>query len=95
MDFTVIVTLGPSILNEEMLRKIAAVGPCIFRINGAHVTPDLAPRLIQQVRMQAPAVPIMIDLPGNKIRTCNLTDPVRLVTTERLSAAVTDMHVAK
>lgn len=79
MAFRLIVTLGPAILNAEKLRAIDSSGHCIYRINGAHVGPDHVGRIADQVRsILGDAAEIMIDLPGNKVRTANLSEPIRL-----------------
>jgi len=76
--FKAIVTLGPSILDSDKLKEINGLGKCIYRINGAHVDANLAEKIINQVRSILKNPEIMIDLPGNKIRTANLSDPIRL-----------------
>lgn len=78
MDFKVIVTLGPAILNKKKLKEIDSFGDCIYRINGAHMESDYAANIIEKVRDILPSAEIMIDLPGNKIRTKNLLEPIRL-----------------
>lgn len=80
MSFTVIVTLGPSILNDPgKLEEIHASGPCFFRINGAHSDAETASITIDRVKALIPDASILIDLPGNKIRTSILDEPVRLI----------------
>ena len=77
MNFETIVTLGPS-LTSDKLKKIDALGKCIYRVNGAHTTPEQLPTVIENVRSVLPNSRIMVDLPGNKVRTANLTTPVML-----------------
>jgi len=84
-SFKIIVTLGPSILDEEKLKRINSQGECIYRINGAHADREQAERLIAQVKDVLPDAKIMMDLPGNKIRTANLPEPIRLVKGEHFS----------
>lgn len=79
MNFRTIVTLGPAILNKERLEKIDACGECIYRINGAHSHEDEVPKIISRTRAILPNAKIMIDLPGNKIRTASLSEPIRLI----------------
>ncbi len=84
MDFRVIVTLGPSIQDGETLREIHALGPCIFRINGAHASGAEVLEQVRSVRREIPETPtgrapLMIDLPGNKVRTARLERPIPLV----------------
>lgn len=83
--FKTIVTIGPSMLDEEKLKKVNALGECIFRINGAHADARQAAELIDRVRNILPDADLMIDLPGNKVRTANLTEPIRLVNGETIT----------
>ena len=66
-NFKIIVTVGPSILNDRLLR-IDSLGPCIYRINGAHVDSESAELIIDQINNTISEPDIMMDLPGNKIR---------------------------
>lgn len=78
-NFKVIVTVGPAMLNEDKLIKIDSCGQCVYRINGAHADEEKAARMIEQIRDILPKAKIMMDLPGNKIRTANLAEPISLV----------------
>ena len=79
MSFQVIVTVGPSLLaNDASLRTIDTLGDCLYRLNGAHVAPELLPRLVAQLREVVGDRAIVLDLPGNKIRTANLAVPMTL-----------------
>lgn len=77
--FELIVTIGPAILGTDKLREIDSCGKCIFRINGAHTDVETARRITKTVRGVLPEARIMIDLPGAKLRTSNLPEPIRLV----------------
>jgi pyruvate kinase len=79
MNFSVIVTIGPSILEEEKLKKINALGSCIYRINGAHADALQTRQIAETIRSFIPNATIMLDLPGNKVRTNKLSEPIRLV----------------
>lgn len=83
MAFKTIVTLGPAILSDHKLKKADEQGECIYRINGSHVDENEVPNLVDKVRRILPRAKIMIDLPGNKIRTANLSEPIRLIRGER------------
>ena len=84
--FEVIVTLGPSILNHEgRLAEINDLGPCIFRINGAHSDAEQTRSIVAQCRSMVPDCRLMIDLPGNKVRTGWLDRPIPLVKGERFT----------
>src|SRR3989338_6503623 len=79
MAFKTIVTLGPAILDEAKLKKIDRQGACIYRVNGSHVKEEELPNIVRRVKKILPCARIMLDLPGNKIRTTNLSEPIRLV----------------
>ena len=76
--FKVIVTFGPSLSNTRKLRDIVELGPVIFRINGAHTDPSQLKPTVDFIRHAVPQSEIMVDLPGNKVRTGPLATPFRL-----------------
>jgi len=78
MSFRTIVTVSPATVNTEILGNIDSKGDCIYRLNGAHVNSEQATRMITDIRKILPNAKIMIDLPGNKIRT-KLEAPIKLV----------------
>ncbi len=78
--FTIIVSVGPSLLsNQEKLQEIDSYGNCIYRLNGAHLEPSGVSSFAKNLRESLRDPLIMLDLPGNKVRTKNLFDPIRLV----------------
>lgn len=78
MDFKVIVTVGPAILDGRKLNEIDGMGDCIYRINGAHANRAQMKQMTERIRGILPGAKIMIDLPGNKVRTSNLPLPIPL-----------------
>lgn len=73
----VIVTFGPSLFNDGELLGIHS-SDYIYRINGAHGSIEEVEGHINLIRGQLPDADILIDLPGNKVRTANLDEPVKL-----------------
>jgi len=73
----VIVTIGPSIFKAGRF-GIEDSQNHIYRINGAHGTIQQVEQSIQDIRSEFGEVDILIDLPGNKIRTANLDCPIAL-----------------
>ena len=67
--FKVIVTIGPSTLNYKMIKEINSSGDCIFRINGSHMDISDIEKTINVIKSWPLSLKLMIDLPGNKIRT--------------------------
>ncbi len=79
-----ILTVGPSLLIETPLNKVHSERN-IYRINGAHGSIEDVEDYIERIRTQIPSANILIDLPGNKIRTENLEAPVKVTTGEVFS----------
>jgi pyruvate kinase len=77
-EFQVIVTVGPATLKKDVLKRIYEVGPCIFRINGAHSSPLDMKEKVHFIKGVISQAQIMLDLPGNKIRLAGLKEPIKL-----------------
>jgi len=72
-----ILTIGPALANEVSLRDIHSERN-IYRINGAHGTiPDVEDNICR-IRTQIPDAKILLDLPGNKVRTANIQTGIQL-----------------
>ncbi len=74
----VIVTVGPSALNRVPLNNYHK-NMYIYRINGAHGEIEDIENYIEKIRSQISGAQILIDLPGNKVRTANLAFPIELI----------------
>lgn len=68
-----ILTTGPALLHEVPLKEVHSERN-IYRINGAHGSIDDIEGYIQEIRRQIPDAEILMDLPGNKVRTKDLSD---------------------
>jgi pyruvate kinase len=68
----IIATVGPSLLHTTPLKDVHNERN-IYRINGAHGTVDDIEQYILEIRSQVKDAKILMDLPGNKVRTANLT----------------------
>lgn len=66
-----ILTTGPALLHEVPLNMVHS-DRNIYRINGAHGNIEDIEAYIQEIRRQEPAADILMDLPGNKVRTKDL-----------------------
>ena len=78
-DFQVIATLNRHLLEPSMLKELADNGATIFRINGSHALPGELRRYADAIRKATgDRVKILVDLPGNKIRTAVLPLPLAL-----------------
>lgn len=74
----IVVTLGPSLDDEIVLRKVMLAGASVFRANFSHGTVDDHSRRIQSVRRVAQdlktEVAILADLQGPKIRVARFRE---------------------
>ena len=68
-----ILTVGPALLNDVPLSAVHD-GRNIYRINGAHGNLKEIEGNIREIRRQVPGADILMDLPGNKVRTKDLPD---------------------
>tara|TARA_B100001057_G_scaffold491399_1_gene581535 strand:+ start:397 stop:1362 length:966 start_codon:yes stop_codon:yes gene_type:complete len=64
----IIATVGPSLLNETPISK-AHDEKNIYRINGAHGSINDIEQYILKIKSQVADAKILMDLPGNKVRT--------------------------
>jgi pyruvate kinase len=65
-----IATVGPSLLHRIPLKEVHNES-IIYRINGAHGNIESIEDTISEIRKQIDNAKILIDLPGNKIRTAD------------------------
>lgn len=72
-----ILTVGPALLNEVKLNEVHSEKN-IYRINGAHGSITDIELNILKIREQVPDAEILMDLPGNKVRTSNITEGIKL-----------------
>ena len=72
-----ILTVGPALGTEVPLKEVHNEKN-IYRINGAHGSIEDIERMIQNIRSQIPESEILLDLPGNKVRTANIKEGIQL-----------------
>lgn len=73
MKYTKIVaTIGPVSCSPESIKKLSKAGMDIVRLNGSHNTLEWHEKTIQMVHEYLPMIPILLDIPGRKIRTIQL-----------------------
>ncbi len=75
MKFTKIVaTIGPETASTIKLKSLFKAGMDIARLNGSHNSLDWHREVIKRIRKNLPMLPILLDIPGKKIRTENLKE---------------------
>ena len=85
MKFTKIVaTIGPETCTAAKLKSLYKAGMDIARLNGSHNTLEWHKKIMKGIREQLPMVPILLDIPGKKIRTENLNVEPSFDTNDRI-----------
>lgn len=68
----IVCTIGPNSLNKSTLLALYEDGLSVARLNGSHANLDWHRDAIRQIHEVLPDVPILLDIPGRKIRTALL-----------------------
>jgi len=75
----VIATIGPASRSPEILLSLSKAGMSVARLNGSHSNLAWHEETIALIRNTLPDIPILLDIPGRKIRTLQLEhEPVFL-----------------
>lgn len=75
----IIATINPTSLTDNLVDIFKKYSVDIIRLNGAHIDVTFIDDTLNEIRDKFGDAPkIMIDLPGNKIRTANITEPISL-----------------
>ncbi len=76
-DVDIIATLGPRSLTTNILQGLVERGASILRINGSHESLENIEIYFNRVRdLIGMKARILVDLPGNKVRTKGLSQPL-------------------
>lgn len=68
----IVATIGPASASVQQIRELRNAGMDIARLNGSHASFEWHSSTIRMIREAAPEVPILLDIPGRKIRTIQL-----------------------
>ena len=69
----IVATIGPRTADRDSIRDLLKAGMDVARLNGAHADMDWHSDTIDLIRSVDPNIPILLDLPGSKVRTVQLT----------------------
>ncbi len=81
----IVATIGPRTNNAESIRDLVAAGMSVARLNAAHGDLGWHAEAIDLIRNVGPEVPILIDLPGGKVRTRELERALDFKTGDRIT----------
>jgi len=84
----IVATIGPKTNSREGVAGLLRAGADIFRLNGSHSDLDWHGAAIQAIRAETMVAPILLDIPGSKIRTGNLGDGIPLSSDQLISFGV-------
>jgi pyruvate kinase len=65
----IVATIGPATNSRESLQDLVQAGMGVARLNGSHADLDWHRETIALLRETVPSIPILLDIPGRKIRT--------------------------
>ena len=65
----IVATIGPVTCNRDSLLSLYAEGMSVARLNGSHADLEWHHGAIRLIRSLLPNLPILLDIPGRKIRT--------------------------
>jgi pyruvate kinase len=68
----IVCTIGPASEDKESLLELRTAGMSLARLNGSHNDLDWHAATIARLRKYMPEVPVLLDIPGRKIRTLQL-----------------------
>jgi pyruvate kinase len=69
----IVATIGPGTNNSDAIQALLASGMDVARLNGSHADLTWHAATIGLLRRMAPSLPILLDIPGRKIRTRQLS----------------------
>ena len=80
----IVCTIGPASLSPQILGSLAKSGMNIVRLNGSHADLEWHKKAIDLIHEILPNMPILLDVPGRKIRTTRLRNEPKFKTGQTL-----------
>ena len=75
----IVCTIGPATDTPAAMKALAAAGMNVARLNGSHNTLEWHAAAIKMLRATVPHIPVLLDIPGRKIRTGALATEPRFI----------------
>ncbi|HEY6785291.1 MAG TPA: pyruvate kinase [Gemmatimonadales bacterium] len=90
----IVATIGPQTRTPEVVRALANEGMNVARLNGSHGTLPWHADVIELLRRTVPDTPILLDVPGRKIRTGSLAKDVTFAAGDEIRFSTDVEHPA-
>lgn len=91
----IIATIGPQNANIDSIRELSAAGMSIARLNGSHNTLDWHSATIRTIQTALPELPVLLDIPGRKIRTALIDEPLAFDKNELITLTTDSSHATE
>ena len=88
----IICTIGPVTNTPEKLRELTAAGMNVARLNGSHSDLEWHASTIAMLKEVLPTTPILLDIPGRKIRTTALAVEPRFKVGDTITLTTDTAH---
>lgn len=88
----IIATIGPATNTPRSLKELAEAGMAVARLNGSHSDLEWHSKTIATIRETLPDIPILLDIPGRKIRTATLSHEPSFLAGEILTLTTDPSH---
>lgn len=73
----IIATVGPASCDKRNIKRFINSGVSVFRLNGSHNTLEWHKKTITNIRNLSKKIPILFDIPGEKIRIDNQLEDIK------------------
>ena len=80
----IIATIGPASCKKKIIKKFLNSGISLVRLNGSHNTLEWHARTIKDIRKINNSIPILFDIPGEKIRIDNQKQDIKFNKRDKL-----------
>ncbi|MCW9033583.1 MAG: pyruvate kinase [Rhodospirillales bacterium] len=88
----ILATIGPKTNSAKALTELAEAGMNVARLNGSHADLNWHDQTIDLIRDTLPGTPILLDIPGKKIRTIQLANEPTFKTGEEIILTTEQNH---
>ena len=88
----IVATIGPETNSSQSMQVLRDAGMDVARLNGSHGSREWHAEAIAALRKTVPDVPVLLDIPGRKIRMKNLDHNPTFVAGELLAFATDPTH---